>query len=63
MGNLVIPCQNCYQQIAVNFSWYICDHCGYRICPFCISKHHGKYSNGGHKCSQCALGILRFGKV
>ncbi|MCX7832858.1 MAG: hypothetical protein N2490_01440 [Ignavibacteria bacterium] len=41
-------------------SWtlYICNCCGYRICTFCLSKHSGKYSNGGYKCSQCAFGTL-----
>ena len=56
-----IPCQCCGESIPADFksSGYVCDKCGYRICPRCISKHRGKYSNGGFKCSQCAFGIIR----
>lgn len=59
MGNLLIPCQNCFQQFPPSFMWYVCNECGFRICPSCLAKHKGRYSNGGNKCSQCQTGILR----
>lgn len=54
-----IPCQCCGKEYPLSWSWYICDKCGYRICPNCLSKHFGKYSSGGYKCSQCAFGKMK----
>lgn len=54
----LIPCQCCGKQFTTYYSWYTCNHCGYRICPFCISKHTGRYGSG-FKCSQCVSGQLK----
>ena len=55
----LIPCQNCGKEYIGSWSWFICDKCGYRVCSFCLSKHKGKYSSGGYKCSQCAFGQMK----
>ena len=59
MGNW-IPCMCCGQQyVSDAWSWYVCDNCGYRICPNCLNCHSGPYAmNGGYKCSQCMMGHL-----
>lgn len=50
----------CGKEYVPSWSWYICDKCNYRICMSCFSKHKGNYgSNGGYKCSQCRMGILK----
>lgn len=57
-----IPCMCCHEQhLDENWDWYVCDHCGYRICPNCLPKHSGPWNetNGGQKCSQCQKGWLR----
>ena len=41
-----IPCQNCHKEYSSDWRWYICDKCGFRICPSCLSYHKGKYGNG-----------------
>ncbi len=56
----LIPCQCCGREFPpTNWSWYVCDKCGYRICLHCLTKHKGRYSYGGSKCSQCMHGFLR----
>jgi len=32
----LIPCQCCGQQLPADWNWYICDTCGYRVCPSCL---------------------------
>ena len=60
MGNITVSCFCCGNKYPVRWFWYICDKCGYRICPSCLGKHSGPCnSNGGVKCSQCYSGILR----
>lgn len=54
-----IPCQCCHQQYTEDWTWYVCDECGFRICTNCLEKHSGPYGNGGFKCSQCMMGHLR----
>lgn len=54
-----IPCQCCHQQFTEDWTWYICDKCGYRICMDCQNRHSGPYGNGGFKCSQCMTGYLQ----
>lgn len=54
-----IPCQCCGKEYPNTNTWYVCDKCGYRICPYCLSKHKGRYSTGGFKCSQCAFGYMK----
>lgn len=57
--NYLIPCQNCGKEFPVSWNWFICDKCGFRVCPFCLSKHNGRYSQGGYKCSRCAFGQMK----
>ena len=54
----LIPCQCCGKMLPTNWSWYVCNQCGYRICPSCIGKHKGKYGSG-YKCSQCPFGQMK----
>ena len=53
-----IPCQCCGQEFPEHWNWYVCDKCGYRICPSCLAKHSGRYG-AGYKCSQCAFGHMQ----
>lgn len=58
---MFIPCQKCGQQYTEDWSWYVCDTCGYRICTSCFGSHSGSgngYNVGGNKCSQCQTGWL-----
>lgn len=55
----MIPCQCCYNQYPIKWNWLTCNNCGYRICIGCVSKHKGRYSNGGFKCSKCMTGQLK----
>lgn len=55
---MLIPCQCCGKQLPQDWSWFVCDTCGYRICPFCLSSHRGPYGSG-YKCSQCAFGHMQ----
>ena len=44
-----------------DWTWYVCDTCGYRICMNCFGSHSGPgngYNMGGSKCSQCQTGWL-----
>jgi hypothetical protein len=52
-----IRCMCCGKESPADWNWYICDSCGYRVCPHCLGKHKGPYG-AGFKCSQC-----RFGKM
>lgn len=54
-----IRCQCCGREYPQNYDWYVCDKCGYRICPHCLTSHGigSRYGNG-YKCSQCAYGHL-----
>lgn len=54
----LIPCHCCGREFPSNLTWYVCDKCGYRICPFCLTRHKGRYG-AGLKCSQCAFGLMR----
>lgn len=56
---LFIPCQCCGKMYLDTWHWYVCDKCGYRVCPSCLSSHSGEYSFGGFKCSQCAFGVMK----
>ena len=55
----LIPCQHCGKELPTNWSWFICDKCGFRVCPSCLCKHKGQYSSGGFMCSQCAFGQMK----
>ena len=52
-----IPCQCCGKQLPQDWTWYVCDTCGYRVCPSCLGSHRGPYGSG-FKCSQCAFGHM-----
>ena len=56
---MLLRCQCCGKEYPRGFNWYVCNNCGFRICPFCLSKHQGRYSNGGFKCSQCFPGQMK----
>lgn len=56
---MFIPCQCCGKQLPIKWNWFVCDKCGYRVCPSCLPRHKGRYSNGGFKCSQCAHGQMK----
>lgn len=59
--SMFIPCQKCGQQYTEDWTWYVCDTCGYRICSSCFGSHSGLgngYNSGGNKCSQCQTGWL-----
>ena len=56
---MLIPCQCCGKEYPKDFNWYVCDKCGYRVCPFCLSRHRSRYGTG-FKCSQCAFGQMKY---
>ncbi len=52
MSNITVPCHCCGKQHPVQWMWFICDSCGYRVCASFLGKHQGPYNpNGEHKCS------------
>lgn len=53
-----ISCQHCGRELPSEWSWYVCDKCGFRVCPTCLGSHKGPYSSGGFKCSKCAFGHM-----
>lgn len=53
-----ISCQNCGKQLPQNWNWYVCNKCGFRVCPYCLSEHRGQYGSG-YKCSRCAFGQMQ----
>ena len=54
---MFIPCQCCGKEYPVDWTWYVCNTCGYRVCSFCLNKHQGRYGSG-FKCSQCMMGWM-----
>ena len=55
---MLVSCQCCHRTMSDKGHWFVCNSCGYRICPSCLSEHSGPYSNGGYKCSQCSWGHM-----
>ena len=55
----LIPCQCCGKEYPTNWSWFVCDKCGFRVCSFCLFKQRSPYSSGGYKCSKCAFGTMK----
>jgi len=53
----MIPCQCCHQEFPRQWTWYVCNECGFRVCVNCLGSHQGQYG-GGFKCSQCAFGQM-----
>ena len=47
-----IPCQKCGDRYDQSWGWWICDTCGYRICPSCLNKI-------GFRCPQCIYGHFK----
>jgi hypothetical protein len=58
MTNYLIPCQHCGKMLPQNWRWFICNTCGFRVCPQCLSLHHSQYGRG-FKCSKCPFGQMR----
>lgn len=54
----MIPCQHCGKMLPQNWKWWICDQCGFRVCPHCLSEHN-KNTGPGFRCSRCAYGHMR----
>ena len=42
-----IPCMCCGKEFDQSWSWWICDTCGYRVCPSCMNSF---------KCPKCSFG-------
>jgi hypothetical protein len=56
-----IPCQCCGKQLPEEWRWYVCNRCGFRICPMCIDRHQGQHGRG-FKCSRCQFGWMEEAK-
>ena len=56
---MLVTCKCCHRTMSDKGHWFVCDSCGYRICPSCLSSHSGPFSSGGYKCSQCAWGHMK----
>ena len=39
MSSFLIPCQNCGKEYPQNWSWVVCDKCGFRVCSLCLTSH------------------------
>jgi hypothetical protein len=35
---MFIPCMCCGRELPDNWSWWVCDTCGYRVCPSCMNS-------------------------
>lgn len=53
-----IPCQNCRTLHPNIWRWFVCDQCGFRVCPPCLTRHKGPHGYAS-KCSQCANGRMK----
>ena len=49
---MLIPCQCCGKTYDQSWPWWVCDTCGYRICPSCLGKVT-------FKCNQCSFGHMK----
>ena len=47
---MFIPCMGCGKEFPQDWTWYVCDTCGYRVCPMCYR---------GKKCTKCAWGYMK----
>ena len=45
-----IPCMNCGKELPADWSWWVCDTCGYRVCPSCFNSY---------KCPKCTWGHMQ----
>ena len=57
MNDYLIPCQYCEKMLPKHRLWFICDRCGFRVCPHCLSDHRGRYGRG-FRCSRCQFGKM-----
>ena len=53
--NYWIPCQHCGKDLPRNWDWWVCNCCGFRVCPACLGEHRGPHGQS-FKCSQCMPG-------
>jgi hypothetical protein len=58
MTNYLIPCQHCGKMLPQAWNWFICNQCGFWVCPHCLSEHRGQYGRG-FKCSRCPFGQMK----
>ncbi|WP_158217616.1 hypothetical protein [Lottiidibacillus patelloidae] len=49
---MLIPCQECRTEYAKDWTWFVCDTCGKRICHQCLATV-------GYKCNDCAFGYFK----
>ena len=47
---MFIPCMNCGREFDQRWSWWVCDKCGYRVCPSCFPSY---------KCPKCTWGWMK----
>ena len=47
---MFIPCMCCGRELPDNWSWWVCDKCGYRVCPSCFPSY---------KCPKCTWGWMK----
>ena len=43
-----IPCMNCGKEYDQSWPWWVCDTCGYRICPSCMNSFKFPKCTWGH---------------
>ena len=46
---MFIPCMCCGRQFPETWTWWVCDKCGYRVCPSCFPSY---------KCPKCTWGRM-----
>ena len=49
---MFIPCMCCGKELPDDWSWWVCDTCGYRVCPTCFPSY---------KCPKCTWGHMNIG--
>ena len=47
---MFIPCMCCGRELPDDWSWWVCDTCGYRVCPSCFPSY---------KCPKCTWGHMK----
>ena len=47
---MIIPCMCCGRELPDDWSWWVCDTCGYRVCPSCFPSY---------KCPKCTWGHMK----
>ena len=55
----IILCPNCGRQWDSGALWWVCECCGWKVCPFCMSEGKQKGPYGvGVKCGYCPRGMM-----